>query len=195
MKDSAVDPPDRRRAADTRSAVIDAARTLFARYPYPEVTVKRIADQAGVSAPLVIKYFESKEKLLLAATNFRAELNDFLDSPLPDLARCLVTSLVNAHAAGVDPLLAFLYIGGRQGAPSSSRDALQVQFIDKLAGRLEGHDTRLRAELCCAELVGVSAVRRLGAGAALGSLSQGQLTELLLTRIAPLIDGTAPTRP
>jgi AcrR family transcriptional regulator len=195
VSNPAPGPIERRTADATRTLVIAAARALFARYPYPEVTVKRIADEAGVSAPLVMKYFDSKDNLLEAATDFSTVLDDLLDAPLRSLAEHMVTGLMRAHDSGIDPLLAFLYIAGRRDAPDRGRNALQDQFIDKLRTRLRGPDARLRAELCCAELIGVSALRRLFPASKLATIADEDLIRLLVARIAPLVDGSVPIRP
>jgi AcrR family transcriptional regulator len=55
-----------RAAADTRRAVLDAARTLFSRHGIDRVTIARIAAAAGVSAPTVYALYKSKEGILRA---------------------------------------------------------------------------------------------------------------------------------
>ena len=49
--------------ATTRSRIRDAATTLFARDGFVATSVRSIAEEAGVSAGLVIHHFGSKEKL------------------------------------------------------------------------------------------------------------------------------------
>ena len=49
------------------AALLRAARVRFAVYPYPDVTVRDVAADVGVSAALVMKYFGSKDELFLAA--------------------------------------------------------------------------------------------------------------------------------
>jgi AcrR family transcriptional regulator len=53
-------------AAATRSRVLDAAKTLFARRGIDAVTIAQIAERAGVSGSLVYALFKSKEGLLRA---------------------------------------------------------------------------------------------------------------------------------
>ncbi|MDI1446049.1 TetR family transcriptional regulator [Polyangium sp. 6x1] len=59
--------PTRKRDADrTRSAILDAARTLFSTRGYANTGVRDVADLAGVNSALVGRYFGSKEGLYRA---------------------------------------------------------------------------------------------------------------------------------
>ncbi|MBB2890784.1 TetR/AcrR family transcriptional regulator [Flexivirga oryzae] len=59
-----------RQAADTRQAVLAAARRLFADTGYAATTVKQIADAAGVSAPTVYNGFTSKAGIAQALIDY-----------------------------------------------------------------------------------------------------------------------------
>lgn len=59
-----------RSAQTTRERIISAAAAHFARKPLRSVPLKEIANDAGVSAPLIIKYFGSKEGLLTELIDF-----------------------------------------------------------------------------------------------------------------------------
>jgi AcrR family transcriptional regulator len=59
--------PRRRSREEVSQALIDAAATLFAERPSGRVTVREIADRAGVNAGLVHRYFGRKERLMRAA--------------------------------------------------------------------------------------------------------------------------------
>jgi AcrR family transcriptional regulator len=63
-------PIIRRRDADrTRTAILDAARTLFAARGYSHVGVREIAALAGANSALVARYFGSKEGLFRIAVH------------------------------------------------------------------------------------------------------------------------------
>ncbi|ATB40422.1 TetR family transcriptional regulator [Cystobacter fuscus] len=70
--------PTRQRDAErTRTAILDAAQTLFATRGFANTGVREVAELAGVNSALVGRYFGSKEGL------FRATLDRALDlSPL-----------------------------------------------------------------------------------------------------------------
>lgn len=62
----AVDGGRAGRAADTRSALLDAAKGLFARHGYKKVSMSDIAMAAGVTRPTVYAYFPNKDEVLNA---------------------------------------------------------------------------------------------------------------------------------
>jgi AcrR family transcriptional regulator len=51
---------------DTRSRILEAALTLFARHGYGETGMRLIAGEAGIRAPSIYKHFSSKEAILEA---------------------------------------------------------------------------------------------------------------------------------
>lgn len=59
-----------RSSQTTRERIITAAAAHFARKPLRSVPLKEIANDAGVSAPLIIKYFGSKEGLMSELIDF-----------------------------------------------------------------------------------------------------------------------------
>lgn len=54
---------DRIPAIDRKHQVLDAARTLFAKFGYSEVTLDAIAARCGISRPRIIQLFGSKRKI------------------------------------------------------------------------------------------------------------------------------------
>ena len=54
---------------DTRSSILDAARTIFAEKGFDKASIRAIAAQAGVDPALVHHYFGTKDKLFLASMN------------------------------------------------------------------------------------------------------------------------------
>jgi AcrR family transcriptional regulator len=67
MDTPASNAPPRRREAHkqaTRTAVLEAARRLFALHGYENTTVRSIADAAGVTERTLYRYFDGKEGLL-----------------------------------------------------------------------------------------------------------------------------------
>jgi len=54
---------------DTRSSILDAARSAFAEKGYDKASIRAIAAEAGVDPALVHHYFGTKDKLFLASMN------------------------------------------------------------------------------------------------------------------------------
>src|ERR1700736_5374517 len=66
MTDQATAPPSER-SLETRTRILDAALSEFSAHGLAGARTERIATAAGVNKALLYYYFESKEKLYLAA--------------------------------------------------------------------------------------------------------------------------------
>src|SRR5690242_3532128 len=93
--------PTRRRrdAAQTRAALLDAARCRFARDGYAATTVRDIADDAGVNVALISRYFSSKEGLFeQCLTSAIDELRQVTgDVPLDRIAESIALQSADPH--------------------------------------------------------------------------------------------------
>ncbi|OIJ62534.1 TetR/AcrR family transcriptional regulator [Streptomyces mangrovisoli] len=115
MSPSAATPAYRRLSVEERrSQLLDAALTLFAHRAPEEVSLDDVAEAAGVSRPLVYRYFPGgKQQLYEAALHSAAdELRHCFDEPqqgplLPRLHRALdrYLAFVDQHDAGFSALL------------------------------------------------------------------------------------------
>jgi AcrR family transcriptional regulator len=178
-------------ADSTREAILRAARVRFAIYPYLDVTLRDIGKDAGVSAPLVVKYFGTKDDLLRRVVDFGAVFADLLDAPTDDLGHHLVRRL-SERIGDVDlpdPFLGLLLNSVGRDAPPWIRDELFSQFVHALAARLSEGDARLRAELVCAQLLGLSAMRRLLQAEEISVADPGVLAKRFGPSLQLLIDG------
>ncbi|MFJ9626672.1 TetR family transcriptional regulator [Streptomyces sp. NPDC101175] len=177
-------PPARRDAEATRAAILRAARYLLARNAHADITLKAVAERAGVSAPLILKYFGNKEALFARVMSFEADAEALLDAPLDALGRHMVRHvLVSQRERGADPLLriAFAPLQGDHG------DILRVNFraqvVDRLAGRLPGPDAALRAELAVSTILGLGVMY----GIARGTRLRDTPTETVVDRYGPTV--------
>jgi len=69
--------PSSRQALDSRQALINAARELFARHDFDQISTKRIAEAAGVNPAMIQYHFRSKTGLLEAT--FRETLDPVIE--------------------------------------------------------------------------------------------------------------------
>ena len=75
----ASEPVVRRRQPEkVRESVVQAALSVFATGGYDGTSMQQIADEAGVSLPLIVYHFKSKEKLWQAAVGCAVEQFDQL---------------------------------------------------------------------------------------------------------------------
>ncbi|MEV3855894.1 TetR family transcriptional regulator [Streptomyces sp. NPDC050095] len=155
----------RRDAEATKAAIIRAARHLLARHAHGDITLKAVADRAGVSPPLILKYFGNKDALFSGVMNFEADVESFLDAPLQDLGRHMVRHVLTGQAErGADPILRIVFapLHGEQG--EILRSNFRTQVSGRLAARLTGDDAGLRAELAVSMLLGLGVMYGIARG-------------------------------
>ncbi|MFF7051311.1 TetR family transcriptional regulator [Streptomyces griseorubiginosus] len=175
--------PARRDAEETKAAILRAARFLLARTPHADITLKAVADRAGVSPPLIVKYFGNKDTLFARVMSFESDATALLDAPLDELGRHMVRHVLTSQLErGADPLLriAFAPVQGEHG------DILRVNFrtqvVERLAARLMGPEAGLRAELAVGTLLGLGVMYGIARG-----------TELRARAVEDVVDRYAPT--
>jgi AcrR family transcriptional regulator len=157
--------PVRRDAEATRAAILKAARYLLARQPHADITLKAVADRAGVSPPLVVKYFGSKDALFARVMNFEADVAALLQAPLDGLGRHMVRHvLLSQRERGADPVLRIVFapLHGEHG--EVLRANFRSQVTERLAARLTGPDAGLRAELAVAAVLGLGVMYGVARG-------------------------------
>lgn len=93
-----------RPASEVRGRILEAAATLFAERTPAAVTLREIAERAGVQHSLIIRHFESKAGLIRAvvsqtATDYAASVTLARD-PADGFVRALDHLLANRVAAG-----------------------------------------------------------------------------------------------
>ena len=143
-----------------RQAIAEAAIALFQSQGFEATTVEQIARSAGVSAPTVFKYFNSKQEILLemireadrhAVLDLHDQISHF-DDPVDAL--CHLESLLISYSLEVLPaplwreLLPLILSNDREGLPQAYREmnaALQGQIACVL-GELQ-RQGKLRADL------------------------------------------------
>ncbi|MFE7071676.1 TetR family transcriptional regulator [Streptomyces sp. NPDC057620] len=176
--------PSRRDAEATKAAILRAARHLLARHAHADITLKAVAERAGVSPPLIMKYFGNKETLFARVMSFEEDAAVLLDAPLADLGRHMVRHvLVSQSERGADPLLRIVFapLQGTQG--DTLRANFRTQVSDRLALRLDGPDAGLRAELAVGMLLGLGVMYGIARG---GELRTAPLDDVV-RRYAPAV--------
>ncbi|EOM75138.1 TetR/AcrR family transcriptional regulator [Rhodococcus rhodnii] len=173
----------RRTGERTRGAILDAAGRAFGSRPYAEITLKEIAEDAGVSAPLIIKYFGSKEKLFEAVVDFRGAADLVFSVPRDRLGEHIVRLFAQPREPYKPLSTSILYMSATsEDSVAKLRGNYSAQMIDVLAGLLDGDDTRLRAELVMSMVTGLAVMRRR----MLAEHATGAVDEVV-ARYAPLV--------
>jgi AcrR family transcriptional regulator len=172
--------------ADTRSAILDAARTLFAARGFQRTSIRAIGRSAGVDPALVLHYFGSKEHVFAAAV----ELPFDPDAVLPGLlagdrrtlgarfAEFVVATLENDEARA--RVLAIIRAAASEPAAAAIlRGLVEERIRDRIAHALGTDDAELRASLVGAQVVGLVMARYVIGVEPLASLPPQRLVELL----------------
>lgn len=158
-----------RDAAATRQRILEQARRQFARHGFAAVTVKGVADAAGVSPNLITRYFGGKDGLFLAATQVEIPVSRSFDGDRSALGARLAASIVRRWfgAAGEDPLLVLHRASGERPEAAEALAAfLDSNSLEPLhrylrESGLDDAEARGRAAAIDAFVLGVSTRRRV----------------------------------
>lgn len=179
-------------ANETRTAILDAARTRFAKEGYAGSTIRKIAGDASVDPSLVMQFFGSKEDLfreVLASTpSALTRLSDAFEGPAESLGERVTRAFLDVWdgaPAESEPFLAMLRAAiGNEQAAEQLRELIQTRLIDDLDPRLrDDPETTIRVQLASSMLIGVIVGRRIVHVDAL--VHEGR--ESLIARIAPAL--------
>jgi AcrR family transcriptional regulator len=181
---SAASPSKRRDAETTKAAILRAARHLLARHAHADITLKAVAERAGVSPPLILKYFGNKDALFARVMSFETDADALLDAPLEELGLHMVRHVVTSQRErGVDPVLRLVFapLQGEQG--DTLRTNFRTQVTARLTARLTGPDAALRAELAVSTLLGLGVMYGIARGPQIRSAG----IEEIMDRCAPAV--------
>jgi AcrR family transcriptional regulator len=183
-----------RDATTTTQRILTYARRLFARRGYTAVTVKEVADAAGVSPNLITRYFGGKDGLFLAASRVEIPVEDSVDGDRDTLGARLGANICRRWFGtdDPDPLLVLQRASGdRPEAAEALADFLDHNSLEPLHhylrdSGLDDAEARRRAAAIDAFVLGVSTRRRV-LRAELGDRTE--LQAWLSTTIQRLADG------
>ncbi|WP_410643026.1 TetR family transcriptional regulator [Amycolatopsis sp. lyj-346] len=174
---------------DTRTALIEAARAVFAETGYDGATVRAIATRAGVDAAMVNHWFGSKEGLFAQAVlqlpfdpvEVQKALRNGPDDELAE--RIVRTFLTRWDSAGGGVFVALIRsITGHEQAAHVLRDFFQ-QFFSTLITSVGSDRIPLRMNLCATQMVGLGLVRYVAKFEPLAT----EDVEVLVRAIAPTL--------
>jgi AcrR family transcriptional regulator len=151
--------------SDTREAILEAARALFAERGYDGTTVRDLAAVAEVDPKLVLHYFGSKEVVFRSAVSFPFDPAEALPALIAGGPEGLGERLVRFFLDTLDtpegrPSLALI----RSAITNESATGLLREFVRREVLARVGEATSLdrpqaRATLAGSQLVGLAVVR------------------------------------
>ena len=151
---------------DTRAALLEAAREVFAEHGFERATVRAIAGRAGVDAAMVNHWFGGKDALFAQAVlklpvNPADLIGEVLDGPVEGLGERLARRFLtvwDATEGGSFPALV-RSIASHDEAATSLREFLLHHVLDKVAAGISTDRPALRATLCASQIVGMGMAR------------------------------------
>ena len=177
-----------------RTAILKAARELFAKQGFRGTTMQAIGRRAGVDIALIAYYFQSKSNLFAAA----------IDLPISaERLRGLFINGGNSRGSGMARLyLERLFLDGNEAIAATLRaglgdpgcvPALPTLIEKTLAGgaigALQGTDERLRVEIFGALMVGLFISRHIVGVEPLVSAPIDAIVAILGPAIDSILDG------
>jgi AcrR family transcriptional regulator len=82
------------RSQPTRDRILQAARVVFGRDGYEKATIRAIAAEADINHTMVIRYYQNKEALFAAATEFKIDMNAYANVPKSKVGEMIVRRIL-----------------------------------------------------------------------------------------------------
>src|SRR5690242_9235874 len=162
--------PERRRGrrpggADTRAALLAAARLEFAERGYDGATVRRIAERAGVDAAMVNHWFGGKARLFTASLDVPVDPSAIVATVEPgdpeQLGERIVAMFLRVwdEASGGALVTLIRSVAGHPAAARMMREFIVRVVIGPLVGRVAPDRAEERAALVASQVIGLGMIR------------------------------------
>ncbi|MGW6707666.1 TetR/AcrR family transcriptional regulator [Streptomyces sp. NPDC054956] len=188
--DTAGDTAGDGRGAQTRAAILRAARDRFAAQGYERTTIRGVAADAGIDPSMVMRYFGNKEGLFDAALAVDLRLPDLTAVPEGELAGVLVRHFVERWEGDPadDALLVLLRSAvTNEAAAGRMREVFATQVAPALAAALGPERAARAAGLISAQLLGLALTRHLLRLPAVTSLTPGEVVDGLTPALTAIL--------
>jgi AcrR family transcriptional regulator len=181
---------------DVKRLVLDAARGVYARQGYVDVTIKGVATAAGVAPDMVRRYFNSRDELFAAVLKLPFDpvsaITAILSPGVEGLAERLVrTTLKMLSEPETREQIALMVRDGVGAAKvaASLREFLESLIIDRVASVLGVPDARMRVTLATSYVVGVVVTRYVMNMEPLASASEDEVVRLVTPAVQTALSG------
>lgn len=151
--------------ADTRAALVTAARESFAERGYDGATVRMIAERAGVDPAMVNHWFGGKEALFTASLNIpldpAAVFPELLSGDPEHLGERIVERFLTIwDATGGAPLASLIRsVASHDAAARMLREFVTRVILARVVGAVAPDRADLRASLVGSQLIGLGMAR------------------------------------
>ncbi|MEV4316465.1 TetR family transcriptional regulator [Actinocrispum sp. NPDC049592] len=152
--------------ADTKSALLDAAREVFTEQGYEGATVRAIAKRAGVDPAMVNHWFGGKEGLFARAVlqlpvDPEVIVNELVSGEVDTLGERVVGRFLTVwDSTGGGQFAALIRsVAGHQMALEGLRDLFMNHIFRHVTDRVAQDNSLFRANLVASQLIGLGMVR------------------------------------
>lgn len=161
--------PRRRDSQATRAAILEAAKTQFARAGYDRAALRDIAAEAGADVALIKRYFGGKEALFTEALKASFKPDRLQGWNRAGFAADMAEMMAGAAHTGEERTQSFQFLLRAATSPTTApllNLAIQERFLEPIREWLGGADAGPRARVLAAVFIGFL-VERLIRGEAL----------------------------
>ena len=149
--------PRKRDAQATRAAILEAARTQFARLGYDRAALRDIAAEAGADVALIKRYFGGKEALFLEALRASIHPDRWRQWNRASFAAEIAEMMAGDAHADEERTQSFQFLLRAATSPTTApllNLAVQERFLAPIGEWLGGEDARPRARVLAAAFIG-----------------------------------------
>ena len=185
--------PRKRDAEATRAAILEAAKTQFARLGYDRAGLREIAGQAGVDVALIKRYFGGKEPLFIEALKAQFSGERLRTWDRHTFAQEVAERMAESAHADEERTQAFQFLLRTATSPTTApllSVAIQERFLAPIREWLGGEDAAPRARVLAAIYIGFL-VERLIRNQPL----TGREREVFISQVTTLLESMVPPSP
>ena len=149
--------PRKRDAQATRAAILEAARTQFARLGYDRAALRDIAAEAGADVALIKRYFGGKEALFLEALRASIHPDRWRQWNRASFAAEIAEMRAGDAHADEERTQSFQFLLRAATSPTTApllNLAVQERFLAPIGAWLGGEDHLPRARVLAAAFIG-----------------------------------------
>jgi AcrR family transcriptional regulator len=186
---------------ETRNDILSVARRRFLADGYDRVTMRGVAEEAGVDSALISYHFGSKRGLFGAAMALAANPAEILvhqlDGPLDSLPERLIRAVITVwdrpNSAG--SLRTFVEAALREPEVARAfREMVEREMIPRIADRLGGADARRRAAMAMSQVAGLVIARYVLGLEPLASMPADEVVQRAAPALRAALAGVRPRR-
>lgn len=148
----------RRSSAETKAAILAAAKERFAQSGFERATIRAIAADANIDPSMVMRYFGSKDQLFAAAADFDLQLPDLSGIEREQVGARVVDYFMERWER--DEALVVLLRSSTSNAEAAQRmrEIFAGQLLPAIAG-VNPVQPQLRASLVATQMLGLALCR------------------------------------